>query len=227
MATSSRGFTIIDAEQRSPEWHAARAGRVTGSRAADMLATVKSGEAAARRNLRTQLVLERITGRPQESGFTSAAMQQGIDREPEAYAAYAEITGRELTKTGFLRHDLFMVGVSLDGHVGDFEGIIEIKCPLPATHLSYLRSGVVPSAYIPQVTHSLWITGAEWCDFISYNPDFPEPLQVKITRVYATDLNLPEYQIQLFNFLSEVDAEFDTVQELMGPTIAWKGAQAA
>ena len=42
-------FAIINADQRSPEWFRARSGRLTGSRAADMLATIKTGEAAARR----------------------------------------------------------------------------------------------------------------------------------------------------------------------------------
>src|SRR5437879_4169734 len=120
----TRGFTVVTAEQRSDEWHRARLGRLTGSRAADMLATVKSGEAASRRNLRTQLVLERLTGRVQETGFVSAAMQQGIDREADAYAAYEALTGQHLVRTGFLRHDTLMVGCSLDGHAGDFESLI-------------------------------------------------------------------------------------------------------
>ena len=55
-------FSIVNAPQRSPEWFAARAGRLTGSMAGDMLATIKSGEAAARRDYRLQLALERLTG---------------------------------------------------------------------------------------------------------------------------------------------------------------------
>ena len=54
-------FICIEAAQRSEAWHLARLGRLTGSRAADMLARIKTGEAAARRDLRTQLVCERVT----------------------------------------------------------------------------------------------------------------------------------------------------------------------
>ena len=57
-----RNFTIVEAEQRTPAWFAARAGRLTASRAKDMLAAIKTGEAAARRDLRIQLVVERLTG---------------------------------------------------------------------------------------------------------------------------------------------------------------------
>jgi hypothetical protein len=88
-----RRFAIVEAEQRSEAWFRARAGRLTGSRAGDMLATIKSGEAAARRDLRTQLVVERLTGQPQEDAYVNAAMQWGIDHEAEAFAAYEAESG--------------------------------------------------------------------------------------------------------------------------------------
>lgn len=218
-------FTVIDAPQRSPQWHAARAGRLTGSRAVDMLATIKSGEAAGRRNLRAQLVLERITSKAQDNGFTSAAMQQGIDREVDAYAAYQVLTGQELVSTGFLSSTDYMAGCSLDGHVGQFEGIIEIKCPLPATHLEYLKSGNVPGNYLAQITHNLWVSGAEWCDWLSFQPDFPEGLQVQMVRVLRDPKMQSEYEQKALEFLSEVDHETTLVSEMMRTTSVWRGAK--
>jgi hypothetical protein len=71
-------MTIHDVIQRSPEWRALRAGRLCGSDAADAFKTNKDGKfAASRRNIAMQLVLERITGRVQESGFVTQAMQDG------------------------------------------------------------------------------------------------------------------------------------------------------
>jgi hypothetical protein len=70
-------FTVVMAEQRSPEWFAARLGRLTGSRAADMLATIKSGEAAARRDLRVQLVVERLTSTLQEERSSTRRCSAG------------------------------------------------------------------------------------------------------------------------------------------------------
>jgi len=127
---SARAFTVHDVPQRSPEWAAARLGRLTGSRAADMLATVKGRESIGRRTLREQLVGERRTGRSHASTFVSAAMQTGVAHEPAAREWYEALTGRFLTQSGFLSHDTLQAGVSLDGHVGDFEGLVEIKCPL-------------------------------------------------------------------------------------------------
>jgi predicted phage-related endonuclease len=209
-----RAFTIIDAPQRSPEWHAARLGRLTSSRAADMLATIKSGEAAARRNLRVQLALERLTGRCQESGFVSAAMQTGIEREADAAGLYEALTGRVLTRSGFLAHHSHAVGASLDGHIGDFEGIVELKCPQAATHLEYLKTGVIPGDYQKQMVHALWVTGARWCDWLSYQPDFPPGLQAKLVRVEREDQQIAAYALAAALFLSEVDAEVEAVRRL-------------
>jgi hypothetical protein len=209
-----RAFSVIDAPQRSPEWHAARLGRLTSSRAADMLATIKNGEAAGRRNLRVQLALERLTGRCQESGFVSPAMQIGIEREADAAGLYEALTGRVLTRTGFLAHHSHQVGASLDGHVGDFEGIVELKCPLAATHLEYLKTGVIPGEYKKQIIHALWVSGARWCDWLSYHPEFPTGLQAKLVRVDRVDQEIASYALAAALFLSEVDAEVEAVRRL-------------
>lgn len=204
-------FTVIDAEQRSPEWFAARLGRLTGSRAADMLATIKTGEAAARRDLRTQLVCERLTGQMQDDGFINAVMQRGIDCEPLAFAAYEAQTGTLVERSGFLAHLDHMAGCSLDGHVGAFTGILELKCPKSTTHLRYLRGGIVPADYLPQITHNLWISGAQWADFVSFDDRFPADLQLFIVRVDRDALSLQEYERKALAFLAEVDRETEAL----------------
>src|SRR5207245_1021686 len=119
---------VLDCAQRSDEWKQARLGRLNGSRAADMLATLKSGsEAASRRDLRTQLVLERICGVSQENGYLNADMQRGTELEPEALAAYEAQTGSLVQPVGYCVHDSLMCGASPDGFVGD-DGIVEVKC---------------------------------------------------------------------------------------------------
>lgn len=213
-------FTVHDVPQRSAEWFAIRAGKLTASRASDMLSTIKTGEAAPRRNYRAQLVLERLTGKPQENGYVSKAMQDGIDREPDAAALYEALTGRLITPTGFLAHLTLPAGCSLDGHVGEFEGLVEIKCPIPATHLDFLKSGIVPGDYVKQATHQLWITGAQWCDYVSYHPDFPEPLQAKVARIQRNEAEITSYELLARQFLSEVDRELDELAKIAGVVAA-------
>ena len=205
-----RNFTVIDAPQRSSEWFAARAGRLTGSRAKDMLATIKSGAwAASRRDLLMQLVVERLTGKPaEESDFVNAAMQWGIDHEAEAFVAYEALTGHVAVRTGFLAHTELMVGCSLDGHVGDFEGIVELKCPKSTTHWNYLRGDrVIPADHVTQIRHNLFVTGAAWCDFLSFDPRFPPEMQTFYLRVTRDECDLDGYAELVRVFLADVDRE--------------------
>lgn len=211
-----RKFTVVDVAQRSPEWFACRLGRLTGSRATDMLATIKSGEAAARRDLRLQLVCERLTGQQQEDGYVNVVMQRGIDCEPLALAAYESQTGQLVQTTGFLASTEHRAGCSLDGHIGDFDGILELKCPKSATHLRYLRAGVMPSEHLPQVLHNLWITGAQWADVMSFDNRFPAPLDVYLVRVARDELAIAAYAQRAVEFLAEVDQEYRAVAAMAG-----------
>jgi len=205
---------ILPCDQRSPEWASARLGRLTASRVADAFATLKKGgEAAGRRNLRVQLVLERLTGRAQEDGFLSFDMERGIELEAEARAAYEAETGIMVESVGFVMHDELMAGCSPDGLTAD--GLIEIKCPKAATHLDYLR-GELPNEYFLQIVHGLWLTGRAWGDFVSYHPDFPEQVRLKRTRIQASDIDFPAHELAVRLFLSDVDREVESVAALMG-----------
>ena len=209
-------FREIEAEQRSEEWFAARAGRLTGSKAGDILAKIKTGEAAARRDYRLQLVCERITGKPQEDVFVNAAMQRGIDLEPMARAALEAQQGYLVRTSGFLMCNQRMAGCSLDGDVDDFSGIVELKCPKSATHLRYLRERVMPKEHLPQVLHNLMVTGATWCDFASFDDRFPAHLQLFVVRVVRTDVDvdLIAYENEAERFLAEVQKEYEEVSQL-------------
>ena len=68
-------------EQRTDEWFAARIGKVTASRVADVVAKTKTGYGASRANYMADLICERLTGRKTE-GYTNAAMEWGTEQEP-------------------------------------------------------------------------------------------------------------------------------------------------
>jgi YqaJ-like viral recombinase domain len=207
---------IIACDQRTSTWYAARLGKLTASRAADMLATIRTGEAAARRDLRTQLVLERICGVSQENGYINADMQRGIDLEPQAVAAYEAKTGTFVEPVGFCVHDDLLAGVSPDGFVGD-DGLMEAKCPRSANHLAYLRAGTVPKEHLAQLVHALWITGRQWVDFVSFDNRWPDALQLFIARYHRNEAEIANYELVVRAFLAEVEAEVDAVRALMAP----------
>lgn len=204
----SRPFTVVDVVQGTPEWLLARCAKLTGTCAADMLAKIKSGEAAARRNLRTRLVVERLTNLPQEDGFVSADMRRGSELEPEAIAAYEAVTGNLVQRFGFLAHAELPVGFSPDGIVDDFRGFVEVKVPRSATHMAYLRGRTLPADYRDQVLHGFYVTGAEFCDFCSYDPRFPSHLQLFHVRVERNDFDVMTYGRAVETFLAEVEAEY-------------------
>ncbi|MBP8273650.1 MAG: YqaJ viral recombinase family protein [Acidobacteria bacterium] len=208
-------FTIHEAPQGTPEWLAARVGRATASRAKDILATIKTGEAAARRDYRIQLVCERLTGAGQDDVFVNADMERGTALEPEARRAYEAQTGQWVDQVGFLAHADLMAGASPDGVIGDYEGLVEIKCPRPANHLRYLKGlphrlasvGEAPKEHAAQITHLLWLTGAAWLDFVSYCPALPDHLALVVRRVDRDEAIIDDYDAKVRAFLAEVDNE--------------------
>jgi putative phage-type endonuclease len=198
-------------EQRSEEWFQARLGKVTASRVVDVLAKIKSGESASRRNYKIQLVSERLTGEKQET-YINQAMQDGIDREQFAREKYVQQFG-EVEEVGFIQHPTLEAGASPDGLVGT-DGIIEIKCPMGSTHTETLMTQEVPSKYVPQIQFQLLVTGRKWCDFVSYNPMFPENLQVFVRRVFANKEYQQELEDEVKQFLNEVDDVINKLKEI-------------
>lgn len=198
---------VSEHKQGTDEWLNIRAGKVTGSRAADVLTKIKTGEAAARRDYKIQILTERLTGKPIVDTFVSAEMQWGTEQEPNMRAAYEVITGRIVRESGFIYLRDMPVGCSVDGFIdNDNEGLgfIEGKCPKSSTHIGYLMGGDVPSKYMPQITHNMFVTGADFCEFVSYDPRLPENLQLFIKRVYRDEKQILEYEDELNRFLSDV-----------------------
>ncbi len=175
------------------------------------------GEPACRRDLRVRKALERLTGKPaDESGFVSFDMKRGIEIEPDAFGCYEAETGSLVQRVGFLRHVSAPAGCSPDGIVGDFEGGLELKCPKQATHWGYLRlGGTLPTDYVAQVTHSLFVTELPWWDFVSYHPDFPESGRLYRVRTRRDDVDLKAYELIVRAFWAEVDRELDAMLAIM------------
>jgi len=165
-------------EQGSPEWLAAKLGIPSASMFAKIVTTKGIWSASADAYI-NQLVAERLTGEREEV-FQSHHMLRGTELEPDARDLYSLISDAEVTEVGFCLHDTLAAGCSPDGLIGE-EGGLEIKAPAPATHVEYLRGGVLPSKYKQQVMGCLWITGREWWDFVSYHPTM-KPLIVRVER---------------------------------------------
>ena len=200
--------------QGSEAWFAARAGRVTASRVVDVLAKIKTGESMSRKNYKADLVVERLTGQKTE-GFTNAAMQWGVETEPQARAAYEVSTGNLVDLDGFVNHpEIEYFGCSPDGYVGE-DGLIEIKCPNTATHLDYIEADAPPKNYYTQMQAQMACTGRQWCDFVSFDPRLPDGLQLLVVRVNRDDKFIELMEDEVHKFLEEVETTVAKLRQRM------------
>ncbi len=135
--------------------------------------------------------------------FSSKDTQRGIEQEPFARMEYEQHTGEIVREAGFAYLPTIMAGCSVDGFVGD-EGIVEIKCPRTATHVSYLLGGSPPKEYIPQMRHNLWVTERTWCDFVSYDPTLPKGLRLFVARYEPSRGDILMHESDALRFLFRV-----------------------
>lgn len=197
-------------KQGSPEWFAARCGKVTASRVADIIAKTKTGYSTSRDNYLAQLVCERMTGKPAES-YSNSAMQWGTDTEPFARAAYEAKVDILVSEVGFITHpSITMSGASPDGLVGDF-GLVEIKCPNTATHIQTLLDQKVPEKYNTQMQWQMACTQRQWCDFVSFDPRMAGGLQIFVKRVEFDPIYVAQLEKEVINFLMDIE---DKIQKL-------------
>lgn len=196
-----------DLEQRTSAWKDARVGFVTASRICDVLAKPRKGskESAARSNYRAQLICERLTEKSQEREFQTWDTKRGIELEPFARVEYELKRGVMVNTVGFVKHTTIqMAGCSPDGEVGA-DGLVQIKCPKNAIHLEYLLTGIVPVEYRPQMHFEMACTGRQWSDFVSYNPNLPEHLQLFVVRLKRDDGEISRIEEEVLKFNAEIE----------------------
>ncbi|EAA6960288.1 YqaJ viral recombinase family protein [Salmonella enterica subsp. houtenae] len=197
--------------QRSPEWFAARCGKVTASRLYDVMTRTKSGYAASRQNYMAELICQRLTGKPEE-GFTNAAMMRGTELEPVAREMYAlNEFDAVISEVGLIDHPTIAgFAASPDGLVND-DGLIEIKCPNTWTHLQTLKTGVPKRQYLLQMHAQMMCTGRKWCDFVSFDDRLPPELAYFKTRINFDEVLAEEIEQEVVKFLTELETEIQNI----------------
>lgn len=187
---------LVSKEQQTEiEWREKRLGMITGSNFGKLIKSDRKGgytlsASKTAKDLIYKIAWERLLKEGNISNglgrlnISSQSMNHGNDYEPEAILKYKEITGNEVIyKQNFVELDNY-IGGTPDAYVGD-DGIIEVKCPFNGgNHLESMLDNVIYNPeHVYQIQGYLWMTGRQWCDYVTYDPDLIESLQINIIRV--------------------------------------------
>jgi putative phage-type endonuclease len=190
-----------DIEQGSDEWLDMRMGVITASRFSDVLA---GGAGKTRLAYMYQLAAETLT-RERQDFFTSPAMEWGTKTEPAAREMYEMVSGNLVEQVSFIKFSGKNIGCSPDGLIND-DGLIEIKCPKTSTQIETVLSGKMPKIHTAQVQGQLWVSGREWCDFVSFDPRIENENSFFCQRIYRDEKYIADLDSACLKFCDELEA---------------------
>lgn len=198
---------IIDCEQGTPEWFAARLGIPTASAFSTILSSNKEAkEKKTRTEYMRKLAGEIITGEPMES-YSNVHMERGKVQEADARDLYAFMRDCDPQRVGFIRNG--DRGCSPDSLIGD-DGGLEIKTALPHIQIDRLLRGTLPAEHKAQVQGNLWLCERKWWDFCSYSPKLP----LFVVRVFRDEEYIKELDASVSAFNAELAALVEKIRRL-------------
>jgi len=187
--------------QGSEAWLSARVGKLTASNASKIITA--GGKLSTQRTAYMDELISDCFCPGQNAWQGNSNTDRGTAMEPLARAAFESRLMLEVEEVGFITREDGVIGCSPDGLISrdgrHVEGL-EIKCPLPKTHLRYLLEGTLPDTYKPQVHFSMMVTGLPW-HFFSYCPGM-KPLHLFI----EPDAYTVKLEAMVEEFVSEYSA---------------------
>lgn len=193
---------IENIEQGSEEWHSMRLGKITASRMSDVMSKGR-GNAPSKTSetYMIELISEIITGSAKPF-FENDAMRWGTETEDQARAMYELNSGNEVKEVAFIEYSEY-IGVSPDGLIGD-DGLLEVKCPTSTTQIKRALSGSYSSDYKAQIQMQLWVSGREWCDFLSFDPRIDCDASYLLERVYRDEDYIADMEVKTISFVENM-----------------------
>lgn len=199
---------IVDCDQNSPEWIAARCGVVTASEMSTVMAKGRGGGVSlTRAKYLRKLCAERVTGKVIQTWNGNADTERGHEQEPEARRLYAFMRDADPKLVGFMKRG--PVGCSPDSLIGD-DGLLEIKSKRGDIHIELLETREMPPEHKAQVQGQLWVSGRKWVDFMSYSPGLPPFIQ----RIERDPIYIAELAKATSAFLEELEALTERIAKM-------------
>jgi putative phage-type endonuclease len=204
---------LHNVEQGTNEWLKVRLGIPTASEFSKIITPTGKLSAQADKYA-NRLVAEKMLGYPVDEFKGNYHTNRGKELEPEAVSFYELQRDIETVKVGFLTNDEGTIGASPDRLVGE-DGLLEIKCPAPQTHIEYLTTGEVDKDYYPQIQGQLLVSGRKWVDILSYHPELPPA----IIRVERDEKYIAGLSDALAQFTNNLAAKLDQIKQKNAPKV--------
>lgn len=154
--------------------------------------------------------LEIVTGEIDDTAsFRNNYMERGNELEPLAIQLYEEEKFYAVDNGGFYEKGIY--GDSPDGNIGS-NGCLEVKCVIPNVHWERIEKGGIDGAYKWQVCGHLMVSGRDWCDFVSYCPEFAKGKQLYIHRVYRDEEMINKLKERLLEFEQLIKSKVEILQ---------------
>lgn len=195
-------------EQGTEGWLRDRLGCPSGSNFSKLITSTGKPSTSAEGYI-NQMIAEKLMNNMASEVKVTEWMTRGTELEPQARSFYEFASGNDVVEVGFCKADDWEYGVSPDGLVND-DGLLEIKCPAPSTHVGYLKSNKLPSTYKQQVMGQLLVTERQYCDFMSYHPDMP----ALIVRVERDEPYIDLLRIELEKACEQIERDYQRLKEL-------------
>ena len=208
-------------EQRSSEWFKQRSGKITSSELYKIMIEERGGKDTIGEGAKTYLltkVSESFGG--QSAPAVGQALDWGTDLEPVAIFHYEKLTQLKVDAAPFIEYNEYYGG-SPDGIVNT-DGVIEVKCPFSS--VNHFKHGmieteddfknVVPNYYY-QCLSNMLVSGASWCDFISYDPRVEDDYKMFIFRLHRNESEIKHIKKRIrlsIQYMNELKTFFQTLK---------------
>lgn len=192
-------------QQKSDEWKYLRSGLITASEFDNILPN-KNGKYGTGRTTYMANLATQIADRSIGDEIHGKALEWGITYEPVARAKYSMYLGEDIIEVPFFIAQNERLGCSPDGMTKDFRRGFEIKCHYNATYHTKFLMGTAKEEYFHQANYSMYLTGADSWDLISYNPRCTVAGKDLIVMQFTPNKELYDYyDLHISTFLKELD----------------------
>lgn len=212
---------VIKVDQGSKEWLTMRLGVITASCAHDLMPNKKDGKKKAGwQSYMNQLLAEIATGQAEE--LNAKQLEWGKTNEAAAIGDYEFAKGVKALKGGFIYGMDKRVGCSPDILVEGQKRGAENKCPFNSeNHIAFLLEDKIRDEYITQMQFSMWVSGFDVWDFISFDPRMKKHM-IKVVTLERDPKYMTLFDELIPEFIREMDEKLKRLGVVFGQQ--WQGS---